>query len=65
MVLLQWQHKTSKIHVTDPLCGMALEPEEVLLEVEINPELIDFTHRLKISKSCYELKLCVGYCELS
>ncbi|MBX3019721.1 MAG: cadmium-translocating P-type ATPase [Bdellovibrionaceae bacterium] len=32
-----------------PICGMALEPEEVSLEDAENPELIDFTKRLKIS----------------
>lgn len=31
-----------------PICGMALEPEEVSLEEEANPELIDFTFRLKV-----------------
>jgi Cu+-exporting ATPase len=32
-----------------PLCGMALEPEEVSHEEELNPELVDFTFRLKVS----------------
>lgn len=32
-----------------PICGMALEPEEVSLEEVENPELIDFTRRLKVS----------------
>jgi Cu+-exporting ATPase len=32
-----------------PICGMALEPAEVSLEEEHNPELVDFTKRLKIS----------------
>lgn len=32
-----------------PICGMALEPEEVSLEETENPELIDFTKRLKVS----------------
>ncbi len=32
-----------------PICGMALEPEEVSLEEVENPELIDFSHRLKVS----------------
>lgn len=32
-----------------PICGMALEPEEISLEEETNPELVDFTRRLKIS----------------
>lgn len=32
-----------------PICGMALEPEEVSLEEEKNPELVDFTKRLKLS----------------
>lgn len=32
-----------------PICGMALEPEEVSLEEEENPELVDFTKKLKIS----------------
>lgn len=32
-----------------PICGMALEPEEVSLEEGENPELIDFTKRLKVS----------------
>ena len=32
-----------------PICGMALEPEEVSLNEEENHELIDFTKRLKIS----------------
>lgn len=31
-----------------PLCGMALEPEEIGFEEEIHPELADFTKRLKI-----------------
>ncbi len=32
-----------------PICGMALEPEEIGLEEEANPELVDFTRRLKVS----------------
>lgn len=32
-----------------PICGMALEPEEVSLEEVENPELTDFTKRLKVS----------------
>jgi Cu+-exporting ATPase len=32
-----------------PICGMALEPEEVSLEEVENPELIDFTKRLTVS----------------
>lgn len=32
-----------------PICGMALEPDEVSLEEEANPELVDFSRRLKIS----------------
>jgi Cu+-exporting ATPase len=32
-----------------PICGMALEPEEISLEEEENPELVDFTWRLKVS----------------
>ena len=32
-----------------PICGMALEPEEVSLDEEENPELNDFTKRLKVS----------------
>lgn len=32
-----------------PICGMALEPEEVSLVEEENPELVDFTRRLKVS----------------
>ncbi|MDZ4663061.1 MAG: heavy metal translocating P-type ATPase [Pseudomonadota bacterium] len=32
-----------------PICGMALEPEEVSLEEVVNPELKDITLRLKIS----------------
>jgi len=32
-----------------PICGMALEPEEISLEEETNPELVDFSRRLKIS----------------
>lgn len=32
-----------------PICGMALEPEEISLEKENNPELVDFTRRLKVS----------------
>lgn len=31
-----------------PICGMALEPEEVSLDQQDDPELIDFTKRLKI-----------------
>lgn len=34
---------------TCPICGMALEPMEVSLEEEANPELVDFTRRLKWS----------------
>lgn len=34
---------------TCPICGMALEPEEVSLDESENPELVDFTRRLKIS----------------
>ena len=34
---------------TCPICGMALEPDEVSLEHEENPELVDFSHRLKVS----------------
>lgn len=32
-----------------PICGMALEPEEISLEEGENPELEDFTRRFKIS----------------
>lgn len=32
-----------------PICGMALETEEISLEEEANPELTDFTKRLKVS----------------
>ncbi len=32
-----------------PICGMALEPDEASLIEEENPELVDFTQRLKIS----------------
>lgn len=32
-----------------PICGMALEPESVNVEEEVNPELVDFTKRLKLS----------------
>lgn len=32
-----------------PICGMALEPEEISLEEVENPELIDFTNRFKVS----------------
>lgn len=32
-----------------PICGMALEPEEINLENVENPELIDFIKRLKVS----------------
>ena len=32
-----------------PICGMALEPEELSLEESENPELVDFTRRLKVS----------------
>lgn len=32
-----------------PICGMALEPEEVSLEEHENPELVDFSRRLKVS----------------
>lgn len=32
-----------------PICGMALEPEEVSLEEQINPELLDFSKRFKVS----------------
>lgn len=32
-----------------PICGMALEPEEITLEEEANPELVEFTHKLKVS----------------
>jgi P-type Cu+ transporter len=32
-----------------PICGMALEPEEVSLDEVENPELVDFTRRLKVS----------------
>ncbi|MGE0526686.1 MAG: heavy metal translocating P-type ATPase [Bdellovibrionales bacterium] len=32
-----------------PICGMALEPLEVSHEEEANPELVDFSRRLKIS----------------
>lgn len=32
-----------------PICGMALEPEEVTLDESPNPELFDFTRRLKVS----------------
>lgn len=34
---------------TCPICGMALEPEEVSLEEGGSPELADFTKRLKVS----------------
>lgn len=32
-----------------PICGMALEPEEISLDDEENPELKDFSKRLKVS----------------
>jgi P-type Cu+ transporter len=32
-----------------PICGMALEPETVSLDDKPNPELVDFTRRLKIA----------------
>ena len=32
-----------------PICGMALEPEVVTLEQDNNPELADFSRRLKVS----------------
>ena len=32
-----------------PICGMALEPEEVSLEEEENPELVEFSKKLKVS----------------
>ncbi|MEK7355720.1 MAG: copper-translocating P-type ATPase, partial [Bdellovibrionota bacterium] len=32
-----------------PICGMAIEPEEVSLEEPSHPELIDFSRRLKVS----------------
>jgi P-type Cu+ transporter len=32
-----------------PICGMALEPEEITLEEQENPELVDFSKRLKLS----------------
>ena len=32
-----------------PICGMALEPEEVSAVEDENPELVDFTRRLKVS----------------
>lgn len=32
-----------------PICGMALEPEEVSIEEVENPELVDFSRRLKVS----------------
>jgi P-type Cu+ transporter len=37
---------------TCPICGMALEPEEVSLDQGENPELTDFSRRLKISALC-------------
>ncbi len=33
---------------TCPTCGMALEPEEISIDEKANPELTDFTHRLKV-----------------
>jgi Cu+-exporting ATPase len=32
-----------------PICGMALEPEAISLHEEANPELVDFTKRLRVS----------------
>lgn len=32
-----------------PICGMALEPEEVRLEDQENPELVDFSRRFKVA----------------
>lgn len=32
-----------------PICGMALEPEAVSLQDEVNPELVDFTKRFQVS----------------
>lgn len=32
-----------------PICGMALEPEEISFVEEVNPELVDFMKKLKIS----------------
>ena len=34
---------------TCPICGMALEPRTVSLEEDVNPELVDMTHRFWIS----------------
>lgn len=34
---------------TCPICGMALEPEEVRLEDQENPELVDFSRRFKVA----------------
>ncbi|RJF94297.1 heavy metal translocating P-type ATPase [Sphingomonas cavernae] len=34
---------------TCPICGMALEPEEPSLDDAPNPELVDFTRRLRVS----------------
>ena len=31
-----------------PICGMALEPEEITLDEKENPELLDFTKKLKL-----------------
>jgi Cu+-exporting ATPase len=32
-----------------PICGMALEPLQVSLEEQVNPELVDFNRRFKLS----------------
>lgn len=47
-----------------PICGMALEPEEISLEEEENPELIDFLKRFKIGVPLALLLLVIAMSDM-
>lgn len=47
-----------------PICGMTLEPEEVSLEKDDNPELADFSQRLMVSSALAIPLLLLGMSDL-
>src|SRR5262245_56016098 len=51
-------------HGSCPKCGMALEPMEVMLEEEENPELIDMTRRLWIGAALSAPVFLLGMAEM-
>src|SRR5437764_305248 len=47
-----------------PKCGMALEPEMVSLEEEVNPELVDMTRRFRLAAALSVPVLVLGMSEM-